>query len=100
MLIRHLEGCQSEKLTNGQQASVLCSHLASKFGCMCITGIAYMHKGKPVVAIHHGMPFGATASVVAWHNVGALLQKVARVMLLTPVYRYVDDYFAAERFSN
>ena len=59
-----------------------------------------MHKGERLVAVHHGMPFGATASVVAWHKLGGLLQKIARVMLHAPVYRYVDDYFACERSGH
>ena len=56
-----------------------------------------MVNGVHMVAVHHGMPFGATASVVAWHKLGALIQKIARVMLHAPIFRYVDDYFAAER---
>ena len=43
------------------------------------------------------MPFGATASVVAWHRVGDLLLEIARRLLHLPAFRYVDDYFAAER---
>jgi hypothetical protein len=60
-------------------------------------GVAYMLKGVPQIAFHHGMPFGATASVVAWSNIGELIQDIARNVLRIPVFRYVDDYFAAER---
>ena len=56
-----------------------------------------MYKGIHMVALHHGMPFGATASVLAWHKLGHFIQKVARIMLHAPIFRYVDDYFAAER---
>ena len=40
--------------------------------------VAYLYHGEPWVAVHRSMPFGATASVVAWHKVGALLQDLAR----------------------
>ena len=59
--------------------------------------VAYIHDGVPWVAQHHAMPFGATASVSAWHRVGGLLLELARRLLQLPIYRYVDDYFAAER---
>ena len=54
-------------------------------------------KGVPVVAIYNGLPFGATASVVAWHRVGESLARLASRLLMVPVLRYVDDYFGAER---
>ena len=65
------------------------------------TGIAYLHRGVPLIAQHCGMPpFGATARVVAWHRIGELLAILARVLLHLPVYRYVDDYLACERLSH
>ena len=51
------------------------------------------------VAKHFAMPFGATASVVAWHRFGALVAELARRLLFLPVFRYVDDFFAAERLE-
>jgi hypothetical protein len=62
--------------------------------------VAYLYHGEPWVAMHRTMPFGATASVVAWHKVGALLQDIARQLLHLPVFRYVDDYFASERYES
>ena len=59
-------------------------------------GVAYQYRGDTWVAVHTSMPFGATASVIAWHRVGALLLEIARRVLHLPVFRYVDDYFAAE----
>ena len=46
------------------------------------------------------MPFGASSSVVAWHRIGDLLLCIARDILFLPVFRYVDDYFCAERYSH
>ena len=63
------------------------------------TGVAYLWKGRPKVAFHHSMPFGATASVAAWSSVGELILDIARELLMLPVFRYVDDYFAAERHA-
>ena len=60
-------------------------------------GITYVHDGVTYVASHHGMPFGATSSVYAWHCVGEFLAHVARRVLFLPVHRYVDDFFAVER---
>ena len=57
----------------------------------------YLHKGEPMVAFQHSMPFGATASVEAWEDVGSIIQDIARNLLHMPIYRYVDDYFCAER---
>ena len=59
--------------------------------------MAYLLKGVPHIAFHHAMPFGATASVEAWDDIGELMQDIARNVLRIPVFRYVDDYFAAER---
>ena len=56
-----------------------------------------MYRGVAMVSVHHAMPFGATASVVAWHKVGGLIQSIARRLLHIPVFRYVDDYFTPER---
>ena len=44
-----------------------------------------------------GMPFGAVASVMAWHRVGNFLTCVARRRLRLIVGRYVDDWFGASR---
>jgi len=63
-------------------------------------GVAYVHEGAPWIAFHYGMPFGATASVEAWHRVGDLLLQIARRLLHIPLYRYVDDFFCAERSVN
>lgn len=59
--------------------------------------VAYCYKGEVWIAMHEAMPFGATASVMAWDSVGALILEIARVKLHLPAFRYVDDYFAAER---
>ncbi len=59
--------------------------------------VAYIFQGEPWIAVHQSVPFGATASVLAWHKVGALILDLARQLLHLPVFRYVDDYFAAER---
>ena len=59
--------------------------------------VAYMFQGEAWVALHNGMPFGATASVLAWDDVGDLLAMIATRLLHLPLFRYVDDYFAADR---
>jgi hypothetical protein len=59
--------------------------------------VAWQCKGEPWVATHIGMPFGAAASGIAWHKVGHLLSLIGRRLLGLPLYRYVDDYFAADR---
>ena len=58
-----------------------------------------MFMGYAWVAKHFAMPFGATASVEAWHRFGALVAELARRLLFLPVFRYVDDFYAAERFE-
>ena len=58
--------------------------------------MAYLLKGVPHIAFHYAMPFGATASVEAWDDIGELMQDIARNVLRIPVFTYVDDYFAAE----
>ena len=60
------------------------------------TGVAYEKDGKTMISFHHAMPFGATASVEAWHLIGDLLLDIAREQLHLPIFRYVDDYFCAE----
>ena len=63
-------------------------------------GVAYVADGDVWVSRHCGMPFGATASVFAWHRVGALICAIARSLFKMPVFRYVDDFFAAERSAT
>ena len=66
------------------------------FTCACV-GVAYLLKGVPHIAFHDTMPFGASANVEAWYDIGELLQDLSRNIVRIPVSRYVDDYFAAER---
>ena len=62
---------------------------------MC--GIAFMVKGEVWWAQHLACPFGAVGSVHGWERVGAAVAHVARVALMLPVLRYVDDYFGPSR---
>ena len=62
--------------------------------------IAFLLNGQVWAAGHNACCFGSTASVHAWHRVGALLCHVARVMLHLPLLRYVDDYFSADRAES
>ena len=59
--------------------------------------IVFLFQGVAHVARHCAMPFGAIASVHAWERVGALISRIARVVLHVPLLRFVDDLFAAER---
>ena len=61
--------------------------------------IVWMSGGTKTAAPHLGMPFGAVASVVAWHRVGAWLAKVVMIAARAPMARYVDDYFGASRLG-
>jgi hypothetical protein len=45
------------------------------------------------------MPFGYTASVVAWERVGRALTAIIRRILRIPLLRYVDDLFTVTRES-
>ena len=59
--------------------------------------VVWMSSGEKVAAPHLGMPFGAVASVVAWHRVGSWLAKVIMTVARAPMARYVDDYFGASK---
>ena len=59
--------------------------------------VAWLYHGEPWTATHIGMPFGAAASGIAWHQVGHLLLMIGSILLGLPLYRYVDDYFAIDR---
>ena len=61
------------------------------------SGVMYLVDNVAWCSFHHGMPFGATSSVWAWHRIGAMLAHLARKLLHIPVLRYVDDYFSADR---
>ena len=71
-----------------------CRYLSDQI-TFAYVGVAYLLKGVPHIAFHHAMPFGATASAEAWDDIGDLMQDIARNVLRIPVFRYVDDYFAA-----
>ncbi len=68
------DASQCEKATNGQ-----------------------LQRHGRIKVTHIGMPFGAAASGIAWHKIGHLLLMIGRIMLGLPLYRYVDDYFSADR---
>ena len=46
---------------------------------------------------HLGMPFGAVASAVAWHKVGAILLLCILRLAKAPLSRYVDDFFGCSK---
>ena len=55
---------------------------------------------KVMWASHYACPFGAVASVHAWERVGVAICSIARKLLGIPLMRYVDDFFAADRFGG
>ena len=60
--------------------------------------VAYRNtQGKTQVAGHLAMPFGAVSSVHAWERIGAAIRYLARVLLRLPVFRFVDDFYSAEK---
>ena len=63
-------------------------------------GVAWTFMNDIWISCHLAMPFGAASSVRAWHRVGALICSIARAILHLPIYRYVDDFFAVERFGH
>jgi hypothetical protein len=58
--------------------------------------VAFLYKGQPVAASHHSAMFGSLGSVHGWDRIGAMICHLARAFLGLPVFRYVDDFFAAE----
>ena len=52
---------------------------------------------KVLFCAHAAMPFGAVASVHAWERIGAAIAFIALKYLLSPLLRYVDDFFGVER---
>ena len=50
-------------------------------------------------AQHLACPFGAVGSVHGWERIGAAVAHIARVALMLPVLRYVDDYFGPSRWG-
>ena len=46
---------------------------------------------------HTALPFGCKSSVFAWNRIGAMLCHFARKLLHLPVFRFVDDFFSADR---
>ena len=59
--------------------------------------VAFVFDGVVYVSFHRASPFGAIASVHSWERIGALLCNIARKVLLMAVYRYVYDFFGAEK---
>ena len=60
----------------------------------------FSHEGRVVAAQHNAMPFGCVASVYDWDRVGSLLCHLARVLIMLPASRYVDDFFSADRSAS
>jgi len=47
---------------------------------------------------HNACPFGAIGSVHGWERIGAALAWILRKLFKIAVFRYVDDFFACERW--
>ena len=63
-------------------------------------GIAFKHDGRTWISVHYASPFGAVSSTHNWERVGDLICLIAKKMLGLPVHRYVDDFFACDRFGH
>ena len=59
--------------------------------------VAFRSDGGVKIFQHCALPFGAISSVHHWERIGALLCAISRRILHLPVYRFVDDFFAACR---
>ena len=59
--------------------------------------IAFKCNDRINIFQHCATPFGALSSVHHWERIGTLLCTVARRILHLPVFRFVDDFFAACR---
>ena len=49
--------------------------------------VVFVTNGTVLAAQHHGMPFGAKASVYAWHRFAAFISFIARVVLKIPLLK-------------
>jgi hypothetical protein len=57
---------------------------------------AFMFQNRMWHAAHYAMPFGYKGSVYAWEKLSNILWCIATKLLLLPLGKYVDDYFAVE----
>ena len=57
-----------------------------------------MLRVQVVMSTHKACMFGAVASVHAWERLGAAICFLARRFLRIAALRYVDDFFAPERY--
>ena len=62
--------------------------------------VAFQHLGKRWLSKHNAMPFGSVASVHALDRVGAFFRHLGRTLLMLPLGRYVDDFFAVDRSED
>ena len=62
--------------------------------------IVFRVAGIVWAAQHAAAPFGATASVHGWDQIGTFIAEAARRLLVLPALRYVDDYFGPEHPST
>ena len=67
----------------------VCGRCAVDLACDC--------DAQVMASRHAACPFGAIGSVHAWERVGAGIAFIIRKLLMIAGYRYVDDFFAAER---
>ncbi len=81
----------------GQQGGICRRLVVPWFLLWHRAGVAWLLNGEVWRSLHHGMPFGASSSVYAWHRVGALLAAIGRKILFLALLRYVDDYFAIDK---
>ena len=61
------------------------------------SGVVWSRQGRLWWSRHLTMPFGAVASVFAWHRLCSMLVAVCRQILYIMVLRFVDDMFGVSR---
>ncbi len=72
--------------------------LATSSSPVAVRCLAYAFR-QIYVSTHNACPFGAVASVYVWERIGAAIAHLIRKLLKIGVLRYVDDFFAAERYK-
>ena len=62
--------------------------------------VVFLVNGIAMASRFDASMIGGIGALHAWDRVGALLKHVAKVILMVPIFRYVDDFFAVDHAAS
>ena len=59
--------------------------------------VAWKSENEIYIAKQRALPFGSIRAVYGWHRFANLYGAIARILMLIPVAKFVDDIFGTDK---